>query len=168
MKEFKGIIISIGIVVAILLIIGVALHFFYLRGASSDQDTSGALKTEIENKKFIPSGTETKILDQNPEKSDFPTIFYSGEEFSPKKINVVFKEDGTGCLFMLKNQSVKELLIRLSPYSKEDTYGFPYPVVPPQSFSLIDPRYHIADLEFHDHNAPEHSFAVHLDSGCAK
>lgn len=92
-------------------------------------------------------------------------VIYKNGAFSPLSITIQNKNTGS-CIVSVGNQGSKPLLIRLSPHSEKDDTGSLYPEIPPGESILIDPRYRIPNITFHNHRNPAEEFKVILGEGC--
>lgn len=108
---------------------------------------------------------ENIATEEIPQEDTTPkaTVFYSGNEFTPN--NVVVKD---ACLLEIVNKSEEPLLIRLNPHSEKNNIGVQYPKIAPENSLLLDPRYRIPQIGFHNHGNPNHAFSVTLDKECAE
>ena len=115
-----------------------------------------------------PLNREKAPLTRVKSKEDFigPTVLYSGDKFFPANLTLTGKPEGSGCLLMILNESQNTLVVRLSPHSVKDDWGFPYLPISPGAQSVIDPRYHMADVAFHNHEKPSEEFSMHLAEPC--
>lgn len=110
-------------------------------------------------------GSVNRIVPE--EEFDGSIIQYSEENgFIPNRIKIKPEESGLGCFIKIVNKSVKPLTIRLSPHSSKDNHGFLYPSIPPGEDSIIDPRYRIEKIAFHNHEKPKDDFFVDMNSQC--
>ncbi|GEM_PF-6990970 len=100
--------------------------------------------------------------------SDQNTILYSDAGFQPSKVNLKNAKSSEDCLLRIENQSQTALLLRLSPYSPTDNQGFPYNVILTGKSGVIDPRYRIEKITFHNRNKPTDEFEVVLGGLCAQ
>lgn len=111
-----------------------------------------------------PAGASTRII--NEREFAGPSLTYASGVFSPKEFTIKQNDTGDGCLIRIFNQSSQALNIRLSPHSPKDDRGFHYSAIPPGSAGIIDPRYRLPDVAFHNHDKPDEEFSVHLDESC--
>jgi|SRR3989344_1752847 len=108
---------------------------------------------------------QTRIVPENQPNLSKRSVFYMGSKFTPQSITIQNK-DNDGCILSLTNQDLKPLLIRLSPHSEKDDRGVLYPEILPGESMLIDPRYRIPEIAFHNHKNPHEEFRVVLGESC--
>lgn len=107
----------------------------------------------------------TKVQENAPALTS--TVVYTASGFTPAVVVVRDNNDHTGCFVAVFNKSVSALTIRLSPYSSEDNLGVLYPPIPPGQSVLIDPRYRVPKIAFHNHTNPAQEFSVAFDQTCS-
>lgn len=112
----------------------------------------------------VKSGGTTRIVEEKEFTGASST--YASGTFSPQKLTVRQNENGDGCLIRIFNKSGRALTIRLSPHSVKDDRGFQYSPILSGGVGIIDPRYHLSDVAFHNHEKPTEEFSVHLDESC--
>ena len=95
------------------------------------------------------------------------TIHFSDTKgFTPNKRSLAYDASGTGCLLVVINDSDKELTVRVSPYTPKDALGVAYPSIPSHETSIIDARYHMPEIQLHNHENPAQEFSLHFDTNC--
>ena len=112
-----------------------------------------------------PNSPQTKIISDTQTKQSRKSVSYKNKVFFPASTTVQ-NQDGDGCILAIINQDPGSLLIRLSPHSEKDDQGVLYPEIAPGESILIDPRYRIAEIAFHNHRNPNEEFKVILGEGC--
>lgn len=160
-------ILGVGFVAALAL-----LTFFALKGVNSDLpiEENISQKKPVNNsagneeeKQTEPSGNKTIIQESDPKSNN---IFYRSGSFSPKEVKVENKNGEGSCFITVFNGSDKNLEIRLSPHKSENDLGPRYDLIIPQGNLILDPRFRIPEIIFHDHNLPSAEFKVILGEGC--
>lgn len=99
-----------------------------------------------------------------PQEFTGATIRYTMHGFSPNIITL--EQNEMGCVLRIANDTNNILIIRLSPHTLRDNWGFAYAPLAPGASLTIDPRYRIAKIAFHNHERPEEEFKVILRGGC--
>lgn len=127
---------------------------------------SGPVESQTQKSSGSPlrGGSQTTIRD-NAE-LETAVVTYDGSKFSPEKVSITSEPGNQSCLLTVVNKSFVPLSIRLSPHDPKDERGFPYPAVLPGEQSIIDPRYRIPEISFHNHEKPNESFSISLAEGC--
>lgn len=148
------------------------LAFFVLKGVNSDfpveennlqeKPVINTVNKEPE-KQTEPSGNKT-IIQESDTKSNI--VFYRSGLFVPKEIKVENNDGGGSCFITILNESDKNLEIRLSPHKNEGDLGPRYDLVIPQGNLVLDPRFRIPEIAFHNHSLPFAEFKVILGKGC--
>lgn len=92
-------------------------------------------------------------------------VRYTTHGFSPHAITLQ-KYDESNCMLHIINDTHDVLIIRLSPHTSRDNWGFTYTPVAPGASLSIDPRYRIPKIAFHNHERPEDEFKVILGDEC--
>lgn len=102
------------------------------------------------------------------DKEDFPgsAVTYTAQDFSPRTIKIKFNGSYDSCMVSVTNLTKEELVVRLSPHDPKDGWGFLYNPIPPNGSLILDPRYRIPKIAFHNHKNPAHEFIVDLDPKC--
>jgi hypothetical protein len=154
MKDSIFIKLIIGVV-----LIGVAIFVVFRHGGETDKDIRTVAPVPEEEKK---DNNTTMISGDN---FSGPVVRYTGAEFVPQEI-LLTPENG-GCLVTVLNEDRQDLTVRLGPHNLEgNDPGFSYDSVPPGEAQIIDPRYRIDEISFHNHARPGPDFSVTLDSLC--
>lgn len=161
------ILLGVGFVAALAL-----LTFFALKGVNNDlpreknisqeKPADNPANNEAE-KQTEPSGNKT-IIQGSDTKSNI--IFYRSGAFTPKEIKVENNNGEGSCFITIFNESDKNLEIRLSPHKNEGDQGPRYDLVLSQGSLILDPRFRISEIAFHNHNLPSAEFKVVLGEGC--
>lgn len=160
-------ILGVGFVAALAL-----FTFFALKGVNSNTPIEENISQEKpvnspvnkeQEKQTEPFGNKT-IIQENDTKSN--TVFYRSGSFIPKEIKVKNKNGEGSCFITIFNESDKNLEIRLSPHKNEGDFGPRYDLVLPQGSLILDPRFRIPEIAFHNHNSPSAEFKVILGEGC--
>lgn len=160
-------ILGIGFVVVLAL-----LTFFALKGVNSDLQTEENISQEkpVDNpankepeKQTEPSGNKTIIQESNTKSN---IVFYRSGSFAPKEIKVENQNNEGSCFITIFNESDKNLEIRLSPHKNEGDQGPRYDIISSQGNLILDPRFRIPEIAFHNHNFPSAEFKVILGEGC--
>lgn len=118
-------------------------------------------KTENVEKSKTPEAGVTKIVDSAPTSG---MVVYENGKFSPSRVNLGDTE--SNCVISVMNKSAAPLLVRLSPHSPTDSQGVLYPEIQPGQSMLLDPRFRIPAIAFHNHRNPREEFSVDLGSVC--
>ena len=110
--------------------------------------------------------TQTRAIPQG--KLVLPTINYRDHHFTPVTTALEQNAQGTGCVIQVVNQSDTPLAIRLSPHEKalKGNYGGQYDPVPPGKSIIIDPRFDLGYVSFHNHAIPREEFHVRIGNSC--
>lgn len=110
------------------------------------------------------AGPVTKI--KSVDESFMAVVRYSSEGFLPKRVTLRQNTEGLGCFIKIANGSDRPLSIHLSPHSISDERGFLYGPILPNDSLMIDPRYRIDKIAFHNHEKPDDEFSVELGEEC--
>lgn len=110
------------------------------------------------------TGPVTRI--KSADEASMAMVRYSVDGFSPQKIMLRQNAEGLGCFVKIINESAGTLNIHLSPHSISDARGFLYGPILPNDSLMIDPRYRIDKIAFHNHEKPDDEFSVELGEGC--
>lgn len=109
------------------------------------------------------SGNQTTIQESDPKNH---LIFYRSGVFTPSKVRVENIDGKGSCFITIFNDSVENLKIGLSPHKKEGDQGPDYNFISPKSSLILDPRFRIPKVAFHNHNLPSAEFKITLGKGC--
>lgn len=90
-------------------------------------------------------------------------VTYRDGVFSPNKITINEELD---CVLSVSNIGDKTLKLGLNPHSEKGDPGVIHPDTPPGETILVDPRYRIERIAFHDHNNPANELEVELEGLC--
>ena len=90
-------------------------------------------------------------------------VEYKNGIFTPSVIKI---DKSMGCILGVINASNKVLKLGLSPHAEKGDTGFSYTETPPGETILVDPRYRIDKIAFHDHNHPGSELQVQLEGTC--
>ena len=129
-----------------------------------DTPPAPAITPSIKNEPLPSPPAPTRITDK--EKLSNLAIRHSEKGFVPTRIKVSREMPEGSCLIRIINEGALPLIIRLSPHHPKDDWGVLYPPIPSKSSSIIDPRYRIETIAFHNHEKPSEEFKVDLDSQC--
>ncbi len=154
---------TILIISGVVVLLGFGAFFLFRSVPQATQEDLSGLPRQQEARE-VKSGGGTRIIEER-EFGGLSVIYNSGV-FSPKSITLKETGTGDGCLIRISNVSKSPLIIRLSPHSAKDDRGFQYSPILPGSAGIIDPRYHLADVSFHNHERPVEEFSAHLDESC--
>ncbi|MBI2640528.1 MAG: hypothetical protein HYW91_01420 [Candidatus Sungbacteria bacterium] len=163
MKE-KYFWVGTGIIILVGLTAFFVVRFFTAKESAPQPTASVNEQKQIASESNLPRGSTVGI--KSGEEAPAATIQYFASGFSPKKILLRQDTGGYGCLLQIVNASNQSLIIRLSPHSDKDEQGFAYDPIPAGGISLIDPRYRIPKIAFHNHEKPDEEFSVELGEGC--
>lgn len=143
--------------VACLLVLGGLVIFFLGQKESPEVSTPASNEKEAS---AVEAGV-TKIVDEPPKSG---SVVYENGKFFPKA--VILQGGEGGCLVSVQNKSSEPLLVRLSPHDPADRQGMQYPEIPPGQSILIDPRFRIPTIAFHNHKNPAEEFLVDPGNAC--
>ncbi|QQG45263.1 MAG: hypothetical protein HYW89_04690 [Candidatus Sungiibacteriota bacterium] len=110
----------------------------------------------------LPSGRTTRISEEDTAK--LPLITYSSDGFSPRTIRVKEGDSGVNCLVAVLNKDSAPLALGLGKYDPKITPS--YASIPTGESMLLDPRFRVAEIIFHNHAKPHHEFSVILEGEC--
>lgn len=167
MKLFPNFYFTSILIIVLLAGIGSFLIYEFVRpsGIQSENNLSKVTPESGQSSNVTKStGASTKIQEKIAPSGQ--VVEYTPGGFSPKVIEVKANKGNIDCLLGIFNKSPDSLLIRLSPHSLRDDYGFLYPEILPGETSIIDPRYRIPKIAFHNHQRPSEEFVVILGEGC--
>lgn len=145
----------------------------YLLSSSSPEKTligsgnlfEGTPKETLDAPNVSGRGATHKIIDK--EGLDKTEIIYKNGKFFPAVVTLEQDNSGIGCLITIVNRSEAPLTIRLSPHTERTDWGAQYDAIPPRGELIIDPRFRIPKIAFHNHGKPSEEFSVNLRSSCA-
>ena len=129
-------------------------------GNSAKEESPQNYETNIE-----PESSGNQVIIQNSDPNSH-LIYYRSGAFTPKEVRVENINGEGSCLITIFNDSEKELEIRLSPHKNEGDRGPHYDLIPSQGNLILDPRFRIPEIAFHNHNLPSAEFKVILGKGC--
>lgn len=159
--------------IGVVILIGLA-SFFIVRFFSGEESVSQAIMPvekrgqTASDSDVVESGssagqvTKIKSLDE----ASMAVVRYSADGFSPKKLTLRQNAEGLGCFVKIINVGDSPLSIHLSPHSISDVRGFLYGPILSNDSLMIDPRYRIDKIAFHNHEKPDDEFSVELSEGC--
>lgn len=138
--------------------------FFLFRSIpqAAKEDLSGPSRSQ--EAREVQSGGGTRIVEE--QEFSGSSVIYTSGIFSPASITIKENAIGDGCLIRIFNKGDHTLTIRLSPHSAKDDRGFQYSPILSGGAGIIDPRYHLSDVAFHNHEKPVEEFSVHLEKSC--
>lgn len=148
------------------ILIFLAIRFFaVVREGNQNVPTEPAGIAEQKSSVEI-RGTETRAVSEN--NLVLPTITYREHRFAPITTALEQNASSTGCVIQVTNQSNAPLIIRLSPHEKalKGNHGGQYDPVPPKGSIIIDPRFDLGYVSFHNHAKPSEEFHVRIGNSC--
>lgn len=155
-----------------LLFLGVAAFLFFPAApipSSPDSSSSRNITVpapEPVTSPVVPPPAASAKTTITEEDTDIVTVRYRATDgFSPKQITIT-SAGLRACIFRVINESNTPLTIRLSPHRPQDDWGSPYPPIPSHGESLIDPRYRLDRIAFHNHEKPAEELRVSLEEAC--
>ncbi len=137
--------------------------FVMLRLASAPEETHQA-SPEPRAAPSSPPSQDTPQVQISDEALTGPTVYYTKTGFFPPEVSV--KVASGGCIVQIINQTSESLTLRLSPYDPKGVTGPQYEPVPTGGAILIDPRFRVPEIAFHDRVHPDKEFSVTLGTGC--
>jgi hypothetical protein len=90
-------------------------------------------------------------------------VTYQDGIFSPSKIKI---GERSNCILAIANTGNGILKLGLSPHNERGDLGVIYNETPPGETILLDPRYRIERIAYHDHNRPAKELEVELEGAC--
>lgn len=155
----------VALFLLILLGIGGFILIFILPPYLETSNKISPPKDTFYSLKNIPTqAPSVKILPSTSFKG--PVVKYENGFFYPSKLTLDNNEAGGWCLLSVFNGGQSDLIIRLNPHKEVGDTGFAYEPVLPGKSLVIDPRYNIPDVVFHNHKKPGAQFFVHLNPPC--
>ncbi len=90
-------------------------------------------------------------------------VRYQDGSFSINKIKI---NGSSNCVLAIANAGKETLKLGLSPHNEKGDPGVIYNETPPGEKILVDPRYRIERIAYHDHNRPAKELVVELEGVC--
>lgn len=110
----------------------------------------------------LPSGRATRVSEGDTTK--LPLVIFSEAGFSPEVIKVKEGDSGVDCLVAVFNKTSAPLTLGLGTYDSNATS--PYSPVPSGGNMIIDPRFRVPEVVFHNRAKPDQKFSVVLEGLC--
>jgi len=145
----------------ILAVVIIAILGAFYFDAPVESPINGKIGNELSGP-VVPRETSRAIITDGE-----PTgarVEYIGGKFVPTHIKLV--QSSSGCFISVANESSASLVLRLSPHSLRDDIGVLYSEVKPGEAMLLDPRFRVEKIAFHNHKNPIEEFSVELGEGC--
>lgn len=159
----KSVFIYIGVFVIFFLVIAAVTIFLKHNALQETKLQEKEAESILNTEPIAPQkGNSPEIPTDNIKK---PVVTYRTSGFSSSVV-MVEEHDSDGCFITIQNESPRELLIRLSPHTEADNWGSQYPPIEPGGELIIDPRYRITSVAFHNHKNPKEEFMVNFGAGC--
>ena len=154
----------------VLFIGGVIYSVLYLLPSYEKKENKGWRMPEIQSgEKYSPPLSENTATTRISEERKFKeaVVRYKNGRFLPQEVILGQGDYGADCLITVINESSKPLTLRLSPHTERTDWGAQYDVIPSQGKLIIDPRFRIPKIAFHNHEKPVEEFSVNLGPVCA-
>lgn len=153
----------------LLFISGVIYSVLYLLPSYEKKESVGGEIQQIKsgeryNQPFSENTATTKISEERKFKE--AVVRYKNGGFLSQEVILGQDDYGADCLITVINESPKPLTIRLSPHTERTDWGAQYDAIPPQGELIIDPRFRIPKIAFHNHEKPSEEFSVNLGEPC--
>lgn len=142
-------------------ILAVAIIGAFYFDAPVESPINSKIESELPEPAPQKEANRTTITDEEPAGA---TVVYIAGKFIPTDIKLV--RASSDCFISIVNKSSAPLLLRLSPHSPKDDVGALYPEVKPGDVMLLDPRFRVEKIAFHNHKNPAEEFLVTLGEGC--
>ncbi len=155
------------VIIGAVVLLAVAVFFILRTLPGGEKDSKDSLEEPPSPALLqVPAATgpKTTISDEAPRES---VIRYTLSGFIPQEI-MVGVTGQEACVITIVNETNESLVLRLGPYDPDDAIGPQYDAVDPGESILIDPRFRIPEIAYHDRAHPERGeFSIILGAGCA-
>lgn len=132
--------------IAIFAVVAIATAIFLWRGFREERIP---IRQELKLQDKDPAANSVKVVDD--QEISAGVVEYKNGIFVPGTIKI---DENMGCLLAIINRGSEKFKLGLSPHDEKGDLGVDYTEIPPGESILLDPRYRIERIAFHDHNYP--------------